>query len=99
MWRPITRTGLVRGVALPPQVPPDRRKFRSRPRGAKPPSLGLSMKFPVKTAKPPFQILTLALFTTVSTVHAGIKPGAFDLAAVRDTATLETRVVQDWKPA
>ncbi|HEY2414899.1 MAG TPA: hypothetical protein VGI40_21825 [Pirellulaceae bacterium] len=27
-----------------------------------------------------------------------IKPAAYDLSAVRDPATLETRIVQDWKP-
>ena len=30
---------------------------------------------------------------------ADIAPATFDLAAIRDTTTLETRVIQDWKPA
>ena len=30
---------------------------------------------------------------------ADIRPATYDLAAVRDSTTLESRVVQDWKPA
>jgi hypothetical protein len=33
-----------------------------------------------------------------TTALCEIKPAAFDLSAVRDPGTLETRVVQDWKP-
>lgn len=38
------------------------------------------------------------LFAAVSAL-AAIKPPAFDVAAIRDPATLETRVIQDWAPA
>lgn len=41
-------------------------------------------------------LLSLALF--VSTARAEIKAGSYDIAAVRDTSTLETRVIEDWHP-
>lgn len=41
----------------------------------------------------------IALLLIVTSARAEVKPGTFDLAAIRDPATLETRVVQDWKPA
>ncbi len=42
--------------------------------------------------------LACAIVAT-SHVNAEVKPATFDLAAIRDASTLETRVVQDWKPA
>lgn len=41
----------------------------------------------------------LVLGATAATVRADVAPATFDLAAIRDPATLETRVVQDWQPA
>lgn len=33
-----------------------------------------------------------------SIVHADIKTGSYDMAAIRDASTLETKVIQDWTP-
>lgn len=41
----------------------------------------------------------LALLAGVAPALADIKPATYDLAAIRDTSTLETRVVQDWNPS
>lgn len=41
--------------------------------------------------------LLLSLFL-VGTTFADVTPAAFDMAAVFDTATLETKVIQDWQP-
>lgn len=38
------------------------------------------------------------LFAGVHTTQAGITVGRYDMASVRDTSTLETRVIEDWKP-
>ncbi|MBI3881358.1 MAG: hypothetical protein HY301_15005, partial [Verrucomicrobia bacterium] len=40
-----------------------------------------------------------ALVIGIASARAEVKPATFDLAAVRDASTLETRVVQDWKAA
>ncbi len=43
--------------------------------------------------------LHFACFALVSSVtFADITPATFDLAAIRDTNTLETKVIQDWQP-
>lgn len=42
-------------------------------------------------------IVLIALLATVATVRADIRPATFDLAAIRDSSTLETRIVQDWQ--
>lgn len=44
-------------------------------------------------------VAIIALLIEVAPACADIKPAAFDLAAIREATTLETRVVQDWKPA
>lgn len=41
----------------------------------------------------------IALLAGFASARAEVRPAAFDLAAIRDASTLETRVVQDWKPA
>jgi hypothetical protein len=41
----------------------------------------------------------VALLMSVPPALAEVKPASFDLAAIRDSSTLEARVVQDWKPA
>src|SRR5688500_20370111 len=38
-----------------------------------------------------------ALVLSIATTRADITPATFDHAAIRDPATLETRVIQDWK--
>ena len=40
------------------------------------------------------------IFVALGTAAAfgEIQPQAFDLAVIRDVSTLETRIVQDWKP-
>lgn len=44
-------------------------------------------------------ILTLVLLlAALSPGRADIQTGSYDMAAVRDASTLETRIVQDWKP-
>jgi hypothetical protein len=43
--------------------------------------------------------LSIALVAFTTRALADIQPAAFDLAAIRDASTLETRVIQDWKPA
>lgn len=47
--------------------------------------------------KAPFALLLL--FATGAPAQAEIIPATFDLAAIRDASTLETRVLQDWRPA
>ena len=41
--------------------------------------------------------LAFALFTVVF-AHADITIGKFDMASIRDTSTLETKVIMDWHP-
>jgi hypothetical protein len=43
-------------------------------------------------------ILCLSLFCAGATLRAGVIAGHYDMAAVRDTSTLETRVIEDWHP-
>jgi hypothetical protein len=44
-------------------------------------------------------LVTLAFFTcTVSPMRADITIGRYDMASVRDASTLETRVIEDWRP-
>lgn len=38
------------------------------------------------------------LLLLTGTIFADISPAAFNLTATRDTATLETKVIQDWQP-
>src|SRR6478736_6661070 len=45
-----------------------------------------------------FAAVAITLVAALS-ARAEIKPAAFDLTAIRDGSTLETRVVEDWKPA
>jgi hypothetical protein len=40
----------------------------------------------------------LATLILAGSAFADITPAAFDLAAIRDTSTLETKVIQDWQP-
>ena len=40
----------------------------------------------------------LISFLLAGAARADITPTAFDLTAIRDTATLETKVIQDWQP-
>ena len=42
--------------------------------------------------------VSLCLTVVVLTSFAGVKPGRYNLAEIRDAATLETRVVEDWQP-
>lgn len=42
-------------------------------------------------------IAVVVLLLTAAGVRADIRPATFDLAAIRDVSTLETRVVQDWQ--
>jgi hypothetical protein len=44
------------------------------------------------------RLLLCPLFVAVP-AFADITPADFDLAAIRDASTLETRVIEDWKPA
>lgn len=43
-------------------------------------------------------ILSLSLFFASATLRAGVIAGHYDMASVRDTSTLETRVIEDWHP-
>ncbi|HSI12597.1 MAG TPA: PhoPQ-activated protein PqaA family protein [Chthoniobacter sp.] len=43
-------------------------------------------------------ILSLSLFFASATLRAGVIAGHYDMAAVRDTSTLEIRVIEDWHP-
>ena len=43
--------------------------------------------------------LVLAAVAGATSALAQVKPATFDLAAIRNPSTLETRIVQDWKPA
>ena len=44
-------------------------------------------------------LFTLAAFTHLpSPLRADIQIGRYDMASVRDVSTLETRVIEDWKP-
>ncbi len=47
--------------------------------------------------KLPTAFLFCAL-VTISSARAGIIIGRYDMASVRDASTLETRVIEDWKP-
>lgn len=40
----------------------------------------------------------LATLILAGSVFADITPASFDLAAIRDTSTLEAKVIQDWQP-
>ncbi len=42
--------------------------------------------------------VSLCLIVAGLTVIAEVKPGRYNLAEVRDPATLETRVIEDWQP-
>ncbi|MFA6547253.1 MAG: PhoPQ-activated protein PqaA family protein [Limisphaerales bacterium] len=42
--------------------------------------------------------VSLCLIVSACAVFAEIKPGRYNLTEVRDAATLETRVVEDWQP-
>jgi hypothetical protein len=42
--------------------------------------------------------LFIAFLFTVSLAHADITIGRFDMAAIRDTSNLETKVIEDWHP-
>ncbi len=41
----------------------------------------------------------IALLAATLSAPAAITPAAYDLPAIRDASTLETRVIQDWRPA
>jgi hypothetical protein len=41
----------------------------------------------------------VVFFVGVVYARAEIKPATFDLTAIRDASTLETRIIDDWKPA
>ena len=41
---------------------------------------------------------TCAFTSAISPARAGIQIGRYDMASVRDASTLETRVIEDWKP-
>src|SRR2546421_496649 len=45
---------------------------------------------------PPVLCLAFACFTGAS--HAGVVAGSYEMAAVRDASTIETRVIEDWHP-
>jgi len=38
------------------------------------------------------------LFVSLGLLQAEIQNGTYDMAAIRDTSTLETKVIQDWTP-
>ena len=42
--------------------------------------------------------LLLALACSAAALHAEVVPGRYEMAAVRDVSTLETRVIEDWHP-
>src|SRR5580693_1699745 len=42
--------------------------------------------------------LGLSLVCVVSPLRAEVVAGSYDMAAVRDPSTLETRVIEDWHP-
>lgn len=42
--------------------------------------------------------ILFTLFACASIIHADIKTGSYDMAAIRDVSTLETKVIQDWTP-
>ena len=44
------------------------------------------------------RLIFCALLLGVTAARADITPAAYDLAAIRDASTLETRVVQEWRP-
>jgi hypothetical protein len=41
---------------------------------------------------------SFAILVTISSVQAEITIGRYDMASVRDASTLETRVIEDWRP-
>jgi hypothetical protein len=43
-------------------------------------------------------ILYLSFLFSIASLRAEITAGHYDMAAARDTSTLETRVIQDWQP-
>lgn len=45
-----------------------------------------------------FSILLLSLLAAASVCRAGITIGRYDMTEVRDVSTLETKVIEDWKP-
>jgi hypothetical protein len=47
---------------------------------------------------PAMKSLALASLFLGSAATAGITPATFDLPAIRDTTTLETKILQDWQP-
>ncbi|HEY6167911.1 MAG TPA: hypothetical protein VI454_07720 [Verrucomicrobiae bacterium] len=57
------------------------------------------MKPFANTATQLLEVFAVALLAGITVGHAEVKPGTFDLDAIHDPATLETRVIQDWKPA
>ena len=46
-----------------------------------------------------FHTLCLCLILPLATAHAEVTAGKYDIAAIRDPATLETKVIEDWHPA
>ncbi len=46
----------------------------------------------------PLTLSALVLLATTRTARADIIAGHYDMAAVRDASTLETRVIEDWHP-
>lgn len=45
-----------------------------------------------------FTVLLLGSFIAFPSLRAGITVGRYDMASVRDASTLETKVIEDWKP-
>ena len=45
------------------------------------------------------RFLLIALLAATTGTLAEVRPATYDLAAIRDASTLETRLVQDWQPA
>ena len=59
---------------------------------ADPPALSVFRRFTKHVTS------TLALCCLATFAHAGVVAGHYDMATVRDTSTLETRVIEDWHP-
>jgi len=46
----------------------------------------------------PLALICLSLVCCGAALHAEVVAGHYDMASVRDTSTLETRVIEDWHP-
>ncbi len=46
----------------------------------------------------PFSVLFSFLLCGIASLHAKVVAGHYDMAALRDPSTLETKVIEDWHP-